>query len=400
VATIRADQEALVSQAYQGPVTAANTAVASAESVLGADESALSSDQAALSSDQAALAATGQRLSTDRTSLAVASVADAMAQARLRADRARLRDIAVSLYTDETAGVPAGDVPLSLVQDQMNGEATVTIVFNTVVKDLAADVRAATAASQRLTRLTGAVATDSAQLHTDQTTVADATSGVTYASASMTGAEKQLRGTRAQLVAAVATQRAAVAAVVGSPAGTNALSVMGPSALNAAQLAGWFTAEGYVDLTPASIEQLASWYVALGATEGIRGDVAFAQAILETGGFTSPDAVNLNNYAGIGHCDTCAAGWKLPSPRGGVLGQLQLLRVFADSDSAPGLPAPVLPAFAPANEQQSGCCQTWQSLTGVWATDPAYASKILSLYQQMLTFALSDPAPSGTPEPG
>ena len=54
--------------------------------------------------------------------------------------------------------------------------------------------------------------------------------------------------------------------------------------------------------------------------------MAFAQAVLETGGFSSPDAVDLNNYAGIGHCDTCGQGWAFPSPQAGVLGQLQLLR--------------------------------------------------------------------------
>jgi hypothetical protein len=163
---------------------------------------------------------------------------------------------------------------------------------------------------------------------------------------------------------------------------------MGRSALSAAQLAAWYTASGYADLTTASINQLATWYIRQGVREGVRGDVAFAQAILETGGFTSPDAVDLNNYAGIGHCDSCAAGWNFPSPQDGVIGQLQLLSIFAGGGKPiTGLP-PVLPALTTANEGRHGCCNTWESLTGVWATDPTYTAQILGIYDQILQYTL------------
>ena len=43
--------------------------------------------------------------------------------------------------------------------------------------------------------------------------------------------------------------------------------------------------------------------------------VAFAQSILETGYFSFPGGGQLvpsdNNFAGIGACDSCAAGWAL-----------------------------------------------------------------------------------------
>jgi flagellum-specific peptidoglycan hydrolase FlgJ len=35
-----------------------------------------------------------------------------------------------------------------------------------------------------------------------------------------------------------------------------------------------------------------------------------------------------------------------------------------------------------------GCCRTWASLTGIWATDPIYARTVLDIYQQMLLFSL------------
>ena len=168
------------------------------------------------------------------------------------------------------------------------------------------------------------------------------------------------------------------------------LSVLGGSALDGAQLAGWFDAQGYEDLTSASIGQLASWYIQYGAEEGVRGDLAFAQAVLETGGFSSPDATDLSNFAGIGHCDTCDSGWAFPSPQGGVLGQIQLLRIFADSGPGPvGAPGPVLGALAAGKEMSAGCCSTIESLTGVWATDPAYGQQVLDIYAQMLSYVLA-----------
>jgi N-acetylmuramoyl-L-alanine amidase len=173
---------------------------------------------------------------------------------------------------------------------------------------------------------------------------------------------------------------------------------MGAAALSADQLTTWFAAQAYNDLTSTTITKLANWYLTDGAKEGVRGDVAFAQAVLETGGFSSPDAVGLNNYAGIGHCDTCGQGSGFPSPEAGVLGQLQLLRIFAGGGVAPKpAPPPVLPTLTPAHQGRRGCCPTWESLTGVWASDPDYGIQILTMYEQMLDLATTDqPRPPGT----
>jgi N-acetylmuramoyl-L-alanine amidase len=173
---------------------------------------------------------------------------------------------------------------------------------------------------------------------------------------------------------------------------------MGASALNTDQLTAWFAAQGYDDLTSTTITKLATWYLVDGAKEGVRGDVGFAQAVLETGGFSSPDAVGLNNYAGIGHCDQCGQGWRFPSPEAGVIGQLQLLRIFASGEIAPKpAPPPVLPALTPSKQGRRACCTTWESLTGVWASDPLYGVQILTMYAQMLDLATaSPPRPPGT----
>ena len=119
--------------------------------------------------------------------------------------------------------------------------------------------------------------------------------------------------------------------------------------------------------------------------------MAFAQAIVETGGFASPDAITLNNYAGIGHCDSCAAGLAFPSPQGGVQGQIQVLRIFASPPGTPLLQPPVIPAVAPGGPFGGGCCPSFQSLTGHYATAPDYGQVVLTLYKSMLDYALSQP---------
>jgi hypothetical protein len=63
-----------------------------------------------------------------------------------------------------------------------------------------------------------------------------------------------------------------------------------------------------------------------------------------------------------------------------VAAQLQLLHDYASTKPAPGpLPGPV---------GETGCCQTWMALTGVWATAQDYGYNILTLYRQMLEWAL------------
>ena len=86
----------------------------------------------------------------------------------------------------------------------------------------------------------------------------------------------------------------------------------GPNTLTADQMLGWFDAQGYRPrLDGTSVAELASIFLEEGAAEGVRGDFAFAQAIVETGGFASaPD----NNYSGLGWCDTCARGTVFPTP--------------------------------------------------------------------------------------
>ena len=184
--------------------------------------------------------------------------------------------------------------------------------------------------------------------------------------------------------------------------------VMGPSQLGAAELANWFGATGRTPAIPVSMLQLARYYIAEGRAEGVRGDIAFAQSVVETGyfGFVGSIVKPENyNYAGMGACDSCNSGRQYPTARVGVRAQIQHLRNFADPGSRAILLAhpPVVewygrrssgvldPSLAIYNFDTffaKGAAPTWNQMggPGKWASAPSYATAILQVYNRMLTF--------------
>lgn len=162
------------------------------------------------------------------------------------------------------------------------------------------------------------------------------------------------------------------------------VALIGIPRLSAEDLAGWFRRAGYRPRIPTPVEDFARWFIEEGQTEGIRGDIAFAQAVLETGGFANDDSVYANNYSGIGHCDTCASGFHFPSPQMGVRAQIQLLKSYAISN-----PRYVHPKVDSRLRGPSGCCPTWGDLTSVWATSPIYGPVVMGLYSDIVAYALA-----------
>ena len=156
-------------------------------------------------------------------------------------------------------------------------------------------------------------------------------------------------------------------------------------------MVAWFDAQGYRPNTDDSISDLAQTFLQEGADENVRGDFAFAQAIVETGGFaSSPD----HNYSGLGWCDGCARGIVFPTPRDGIRGQIQLLLNYADSNSrAAKLHHPLSPYIWRSDAAfdsyfAKGWAPTWSDMGhGNWATDPGYSAKVISVYRSMVAFA-------------
>jgi hypothetical protein len=174
-------------------------------------------------------------------------------------------------------------------------------------------------------------------------------------------------------------------------ANTSASPIMGPSRLTAGDLVAYIDS---LHLNPAPhltvpMPTLAEMYISEGNAEGIRGDVAFAQSILETGAFTFPghgllDPVD-NNFAGIDACDSCKHGDKFESALAGVRAQMQLLRVYADPtlNKITDFAHPVALLHEP-RLRTTGFARTWYALGGRWATGPNYGFHIYDIYLQMV----------------
>jgi hypothetical protein len=86
---------------------------------------------------------------------------------------------------------------------------------------------------------------------------------------------------------------------------TGATPVMGRSRVTAAQLAAWFRSKGKTSKATVSIDVLAGQFIEEGADEGVSGDLAFAQSIVETGyfGFSTRVLPAYNNFSGLGAVD-------------------------------------------------------------------------------------------------
>lgn len=165
---------------------------------------------------------------------------------------------------------------------------------------------------------------------------------------------------------------------------TSGPTILGLPILNAAELADWFASTGHNPGLTVPLATLTALYQTSGATYGVRDDIAFAQSIIETGYFGFPRGGQLttanNNFAGIGACDSCSAGTGFATAADGVAAQLQLLHNYASPQPLPG---PLGLTVGP-----TGCCPTWMSLTGVWATASYYGFAILTLYRSMLEWVL------------
>lgn len=163
------------------------------------------------------------------------------------------------------------------------------------------------------------------------------------------------------------------------------LSLVGATVFTADELTQWYEATGRGSKASVPIAELVRLFVDHGTAEGIRGDMAFAQSVHETGWFANLDTITANNFAGIGHCDTCPSGFPFATADIGVLAQIQLLESYDDAD-----PTYDRPRAAPNLNGPRGCCQTWTELGGVWATDPNYGPRILSIYAGMLEWLVAE----------
>ena len=138
-----------------------------------------------------------------------------------------------------------------------------------------------------------------------------------------------------------------------------------------------------ISVTP---HELVSYYYEEGAREGIRPDVAFAQALKETGffrygGTVTPDQ---NNYCGLGTTSATVKGAYFATSQIGVRAHIQHLLAYASTRE------PIQPVVDPRynlvrNVYGTSTLGHWQDLNGRWAVPgDSYGQCILSMFRAIL----------------
>lgn len=148
------------------------------------------------------------------------------------------------------------------------------------------------------------------------------------------------------------------------------------------------TASTYVDM-----------YLELGKTEGIRGDIAFAQSLLETGNFTfkgSKVTFSQNNFCGMGVTSSAITGNTFDSPVIGILAQIQHLKAYANNEPLK------LDCVDPRFKYVTRGSAKYVEWLGIqenpegkgWASGADYGKKILGILEKILAIKVEP-----TPEP-
>lgn len=172
---------------------------------------------------------------------------------------------------------------------------------------------------------------------------------------------------------------------IGEIADDGTPSILGSSTLTVADLRAWWNSTGRAQPSQLGIDiaDLIALYLSEGDTERVRGDMAFAQAVLETGYFTNRDTAN-NNYAGIAHYDGTESGSAFRDPIIGVRAHIQLLKKYALGNDTPLANADVAP-------KAGASATTWGGLAGTWASATNYWTALDSVYEAMLGHAATNP---------
>ena len=202
-----------------------------------------------------------------------------------------------------------------------------------------------------------------------------------------------------------------------APAPVGPGTIMGPSELTAAQIAAYVCHVGRCAtwLPEISPTQMAQLFIDEGNLAGVRGDIAFCQAVLETGWFAYPGSPNQatvpvppagsstwpgyvlprdHNYAGLGAFPGSTVYMRMPTPQLGVRAQIQHLRNFADPGATAanlGVPFVARPGYTAADFDQfpeKGQAPRWVDLDGRWAVPgTTYGQTILEIYNSMRAYA-------------
>ena len=203
------------------------------------------------------------------------------------------------------------------------------------------------------------------------------------------------------LAAKVTAQLSGSGSTGGTGTADDGTAIMGTAKATAAQMTAYI--RGVNPAVPQSVIDMIPLYISEGKTEGVRGDVAFAQSCLETGNFGfAGSAVKLvqNNFCGMGVVSNGVAGNSFATPQIGIRAQVQHLQAYASTGALKQ--SCVDPRY---KYVQRGCAPyvEWlgqkENPQGLgWAAGAGYGSKILRILADVIaTQATSGGSGTTTP---
>ncbi|KAB7705992.1 N-acetylmuramoyl-L-alanine amidase [Bacillus aerolatus] len=161
-------------------------------------------------------------------------------------------------------------------------------------------------------------------------------------------------------------------------------SVLGQTFLSPEQM------DQYVKKVNSNALELGHYYLTFGEYYGVRGDVAFAQAMHETDflRFSGVVKPNQNNFCGLGTTGPDNPGASFDTPREGVLAHIQHLFAYASTKTLPDKYPLVDPRF---NLVTRGSASTWVALNGKWAVPGTnYGQSILNIYERTINTTMQN----------
>ena len=166
---------------------------------------------------------------------------------------------------------------------------------------------------------------------------------------------------------------------------TRSYKIMGSSTVDAAAMASQYNSMGYTypstvyaSKGASTIEEFCEILCQQAAKEGVRAEVVYAQAMLETGYLQFGGDVKAEqcNFAGLGATGNGVCGEVFSDVAEGLLAQVQHLKGYASTDD---LNEPCVDPRFKYLASKRGTAPTVDGLAGTWAADTGYATKIKAI---------------------
>lgn len=151
--------------------------------------------------------------------------------------------------------------------------------------------------------------------------------------------------------------------------------ILGKAVATAQQMAAYLLSVNPKPKINIPVETFCRLYLYMGALEGVRGDILFAQSCKETGNFKFKGTVKpeQNNYAGLGTTDVNTPGAYFPDEATGILAQAQHAKGYDGTALNYDCIDPRYEVLVKCNK--IGTAKHWEELGGTWAV-PGYSTKL------------------------